>query len=92
MRGEANTETKPRSFLLDTEAPALTQYQGSPLQAVGRSKGSLSMEAPGGGGDDHRGTHVTEVGERCWRQLPSSGAKDKMIHPWAGIIKPLSLH
>lgn len=43
MQGEANTETKPRSFLLDTEAAVLTQYQ-----AVGRSEGSLSMEAPGG--------------------------------------------
>lgn len=37
MRGEANTETKPRSFLLDTEAPALTSYQGSVLQAVGKT-------------------------------------------------------
>lgn len=27
--GEANAETKPTSLLLDTEAPALTQYQDS---------------------------------------------------------------
>ena len=35
---------------------------------------------------------TTEVGEQFWRRLPSSRAKDKMIHPWAGIIKTQSLH
>ena len=48
MRGKAGTEANTGSFLLDREVPAVTQCQGSLLQAVWRREGSLSVEAPGG--------------------------------------------
>lgn len=51
--------------------------------------GSPSSEAPRG---DHVGMHTAEARERCLRQFSSSGAVDRMIHLWAAITKPLSLH
>lgn len=51
--------------------------------------GSPSSEAPRG---DHVGMHTVEARERCLRQFSSSGAVDRMIHLWAAITKPLSLH